>query len=65
MYWVMLAVFSTFMTILGRYNSNAEKIGGCCSSLEQNSERGFIFNRIQTFKVSQKVLINLFIRKKI
>jgi hypothetical protein len=48
-----LAGFSTFMTILGRYDfKNTEEmkpIRGCCSFLEENSSKGFIFNLITTF----------------
>ena len=48
-----LAGFSTFMTILGRYDFKNHKeikhIGGCCSFLEENSSRGFIFNLMTTF----------------
>ena len=43
------AGFTTFMTILGRYNLNA-KIDSCCSVLEQQSNKGFIVNLIMTFK---------------
>ncbi|MDF0680587.1 MAG: hypothetical protein P0116_06440 [Candidatus Nitrosocosmicus sp.] len=45
--------FSTFMTILGRYDFKNTKeikhIRGCCSFLEENSSKGFIFNLITTF----------------
>ncbi len=48
-----LAGFSTFMTILGRYDfeniKEAKHIRGCCSFLEENSGKGFIFNLITTF----------------
>jgi hypothetical protein len=48
-----LAGFSTFMTILGRYDFKNPKetkhIRGCCSFLEENSSRGFIFNLMTTF----------------
>ncbi|MDN5846107.1 MAG: hypothetical protein L0H53_07515 [Candidatus Nitrosocosmicus sp.] len=48
-----LAGFSTFMTILGRYdfkNTNEVKnIRSCCSFLEENTSKGFIFNLITTF----------------
>ena len=51
-----LAGFSTFMTILGRYdfNSNNNKIDGCCSFLEQNSNKGFFFNLLITFQNFKK-----------
>src|ERR687889_435963 len=51
-----LAGFSTFMTILGRYdfNSNDNKIDGCCSFLEQNSNKGFFFNLLITFQNFKK-----------
>jgi hypothetical protein len=49
----LLAGFSTFMSILGRHNFNntynTEVKGGCCSFLEGNSNKGFIFNLVETF----------------
>jgi len=49
----LLAGFSTFMSILGRYDfrekSNTKIDRGCCSFLDENSSRGFIFNLIATF----------------
>jgi hypothetical protein len=48
-----LAGFTTFATILGRYNytSNNDKIESCCSSvLEQGAELGFIPNLKIIFK---------------
>jgi hypothetical protein len=48
-----LAGFSTFMTILGRYDfkntKEANHIRGCCSFLEENATKGFVFNLITTF----------------
>ena len=48
-----LAGFSTFMTILGRYDfkntKEIKQIQGCCSFLEENASKGFIFNLITTF----------------
>jgi hypothetical protein len=49
----LLAGFSTFMSILGRFDfrekSNTQIDGGCCSFLDGNSNRGFIFNLVATF----------------
>ena len=47
-----LAGFTTFATILGRYNygSPNQTICSCCSVLEQNSQKGFISNLKITFK---------------
>jgi hypothetical protein len=50
----LLAGFSTFMSILGRHDFsnvyNAKIEGrGCCSFLEVNSSKGFIFNLVETF----------------
>jgi len=42
-----LAGFTTFMTILGRYNGL--KIESCCSVLEQQSNKGFLSNMFLTF----------------
>ncbi len=48
-----IAGFSTFMTILGRYdfenNSQMSHLRGCCSFLEENANKGFIFNLTSTF----------------
>lgn len=44
-----LASFTTFITILGRYDINT-KIDSCCSVLEQQSNKGFIANLLITFK---------------
>jgi hypothetical protein len=47
-----LAGFTTFITILGRYNygSSDQNMCSCCSVLEQGSEKGFISNIKTTFK---------------
>ena len=47
-----LAGFTTFATILGRYNygSPNQTICSCCSVLEQDSNKGFISNLKTTFK---------------
>ena len=50
-----LAGFTTFITILGRYNhiqqsvKGTQKIDSCCSVLEQGSKRGFLSNLKTTF----------------
>jgi hypothetical protein len=44
-----LAGFTTFMTILGRYNGLGLKIDSCCSVLEQQSNKGFLSNMLSTF----------------
>ena len=44
------AGFTTFMTILGRYDLVNTKIDSCCSVLEQQSNKGFLPNLITTFK---------------
>ena len=44
-----LAAFTTFMTILGRYNFD-DKIDSCCSILDQQSNKGFIPNLLTTLK---------------
>ena len=46
-----LAGFTTFMTILGRYNRSGLKIEieSCCSVLEQESNKGFLSNMFLTF----------------
>ena len=48
-----IAGFSTFMTILGRWDfdddGNIKKVQGCCSFLEGNSNKGFLFNMKFTF----------------
>jgi hypothetical protein len=47
-----LAGFTTFATILGRYNYDSPNgtMCSCCSVLEQNSQKGFISNLKLTFK---------------
>jgi hypothetical protein len=47
-----LAGFTTFVTILGRYDygSSNQTMCSCCSVLEQNSQKGFISNLKVTFK---------------
>ena len=47
-----LAGFTTFATILGRYNygSSNRTMCSCCSVLEQNNQMGFISNLKVTFK---------------
>jgi hypothetical protein len=44
------AGFTTFMTILGRYDLGNTKIDSCCSVLEQQSNKGFLPNLFTTFK---------------
>jgi hypothetical protein len=48
-----IAGFSTFMTILGRWdfdnNGNIKKAQSCCTFLEGNSNKGFLFNFKFTF----------------
>jgi len=45
-----LAAFSTFATIVGRYNFGSnEKMCGCCSVLEQDGSKTFASNVITTF----------------
>ena len=47
-----LASFTTFVTILGRYNfsSSNQAMCSCCSVLEQDSQKEFISNLKTTFK---------------
>lgn len=47
-----LAGFTTFVTILGRYDYGSPNgtMCSCCSVLEQNSQKGFISNLKVTFK---------------
>jgi hypothetical protein len=45
-----LAGFTTFVTILGRYNFSSDQICSCCSVLEQDSRKGFLANLKITFK---------------
>lgn len=44
-----LSAFTTFVTILGRYDYNSE-ICSCCSILEQESNKSFMYNVFITFK---------------
>jgi hypothetical protein len=44
-----LAGFTTFVTILGRYNFSSDHICSCCSVLEQDSRKGFLTNLKTTF----------------
>jgi hypothetical protein len=44
------AGFTTFMTILGRYDLKNTKIDSCCSVLEQQSNKRFFPNLVITFK---------------
>ncbi len=46
----LAAGFTTFMTILGRYDLRNTRIDSCCSVLEQQSTKGFVSNLIMTFK---------------
>lgn len=48
----VLAGFTTFVTILGRYDygSTKQTMCSCCSVLEQDSQKGFISNLKTTFK---------------
>ena len=43
------AGFTTFMTIMGRFNFRNTKIDSCCSVLDQQSNKGFIPNLLITF----------------
>jgi hypothetical protein len=43
------AGFTTFITILGRYDFRNAKIDSCCSVLEQQSGKGFLSNLLMTF----------------
>lgn len=46
-----LATFTTFATILGRYQfGSGSKIDGCCSVLEQEESKGFLSSIALTFK---------------
>jgi hypothetical protein len=44
------AGFTTFITIVGRYDFTNAKIDSCCSVLEQQSGKGFLSNLIMTLK---------------
>jgi hypothetical protein len=47
----LLATFTTFVTILGRYKyASGDRIDGCCSVLEQDNNKGFLPNVVTTFK---------------
>lgn len=47
----LLATFTTFVTILGRYKySSADRIDSCCSVLEQDANKDFLSNVVITFK---------------
>ena len=43
-----LASFTTFCTIIGRYNTKNE-LDGCCSALEHDGKQGFVSNLKTTF----------------
>jgi hypothetical protein len=46
-----LSTFTTFATILGRYNYGySSEICSCCSVLEQDQSKGFVANLLVTFK---------------
>jgi hypothetical protein len=44
-----MAGFTTFVTILGRYNYGSDQNCSCCSVLEQDSRKGFVTNLKTTF----------------
>src|SRR5919106_4640583 len=47
----LLATFTTFVTILGRYRYASEgRIDSCCSVLEQDTNKDFLSNVVATFK---------------
>ena len=47
----LLATFTTFVTILGRYKyASEDSIDSCCSVLEQDNNKGFLPNVFATFK---------------
>jgi hypothetical protein len=47
----LLATFTTFVTILGRYKyASGDRIDGCCSVLEQDTSKDFLSNVVTTFK---------------
>jgi glycerol uptake facilitator-like aquaporin len=48
----ILSTFTTFATILGRYNYDSDqKMCSCCSVLEENdNSKGFILNLLRTFR---------------
>ena len=46
-----LAAFTTFVTILGRYQyGSGNKIDSCCSVLEQDERKEFVSNVVSTFR---------------
>lgn len=59
-----LAGFTTFMTILGRYTGTGLKIDSCCSVLEQQSSKGFLFNMFLTFGYFRKGIKKILYLKK-
>ncbi|MDQ4074087.1 MAG: hypothetical protein M3162_07260 [Thermoproteota archaeon] len=63
-----IAGFSTFMSILGRFDFNKphqlKPIKGCCSFLEENSDRGFVHGMVSTFLNFRKGLAHLIIHRK-
>lgn len=66
-----IAGFSTFVTILGRYDfdfdykrGQTQEIVGCCSFLEENSNKGFIFNLISTFLNFKKGFTKIIIHRR-
>jgi hypothetical protein len=47
----LLATFTTFVTILGRYRyTSGDKIDSCCSVLEQDANKDFLSNVVTTFR---------------
>jgi len=47
----LLATFTTFVTIIGRYKyASEDSIDSCCSVLEQDNNKGFVPNVVATFK---------------
>jgi hypothetical protein len=47
----LLATFTTFVTILGRYRyASGNRIDSCCSVLEQDTSKDFLSNVVITFK---------------
>jgi hypothetical protein len=47
----LLATFTTFVTILGRYRyASGDRIDSCCSVLEQDDNKDFLSNVVITFK---------------
>jgi hypothetical protein len=62
-----LAGFSTFMTILGRYNfkdqGNLKPVQGCCSFLEESTNKGFFYSMIFTFQSFKKGLSQFLVHR--